>query len=276
MTGDGEAHKLESAIAHEVHAVKASHGRVYAMTGDGTARRLAALDLSSRRETVYELPPGACPNEIAATRDGAVAWRSGPRGLTEFDTRTGATRELNFPAGPAVGLDATSDDRAYVGVLEWESGLVRIDRETGRELDLDEPLPSTLWSLSVASDGRVASAHDREWRVTAADGRILHREVVDGQVCDLSFSVDGRTLAVMRPCPEERHLDLVECERYTVASTRVVSAGGDRFLSDAHDGRVLPRRALRRRGAPRSRSPHANLSDHRGQCAPQPPRGSSP
>lgn len=51
VTGDGKAHKLQSAIAHEVHAVKASHGRVYAMTGDGTARRLAALDLSTRSET---------------------------------------------------------------------------------------------------------------------------------------------------------------------------------------------------------------------------------
>lgn len=232
VTGDGEVHKLTSALALEVHAVKARDGRVYVMAGDGTARRLAALDLSSRSETVFELPPGMCPREIAATRDGAVAWRSAPLGLTEFDTRSVLSRDMRFPAHPSVGLDATRDDRAWVALLEWESALVRIDRETGRELDREADLPLTLWSLSVASDGRVASAHDREWRVTDADGTLLHREVIDSQVCDLSFSVDGRTLAVMRTCPEGCHLDLVECERFTTTSTRVVSAGRVRFLPD--------------------------------------------
>lgn len=233
VSGDGDVRAEASRFEGAPSALRARGSKAWVVAEHQGERHLSVWDLGAMTETRYRLPATVPIREVDVTRDGVVAWRDAPLGLREFNTRTGETRDLHFPGGPSVGLEIADDDRAWLAVLEWESGVVRVEREAGRERDVEPDATFTLWGLSVADDGRVASAHDGHWRVTAPDGTPLRYERVARQVTDVAFSMDGRRLAVLRTTDEGAvALDLFDTTDWSRRASKAVSASKVAFTPD--------------------------------------------
>ncbi len=220
VTGDGVVHALETGLKGDVSAVTTRGGTLYTVAGEGLQHTLAVRPLDTRAEALHPLPPGYAPRALAASDDGWVAWCALPTGLAVYHPATGQHRGLDFPTGENAGLHAHGDTwRAYHADL---CAIARCDRTTGHQLGVDTALPEGLWGLSVANDGRVASAHQGGWRLMGPDGALLHEGAVDGQVSDIALAADGSSVVLL--CPEDAGVRVtrVDTEGFVVRASRVV------------------------------------------------------
>ncbi|MFO0626459.1 MAG: hypothetical protein U0325_12670 [Polyangiales bacterium] len=232
---DGTVTSLPLAMDLPVTHLTARGGRAYALGADAPRRSLAVCDLTTRATRVLTLPDGF-PRAPLVAADGAVVWRD-TEGFVELDPETGATRTFAAPALADTTWDLGADDRTLVGYGATGSVVVRVDRATGAELRPTTRVPDTLWDVSVAPDGRVATAHTGEWRVTAPTGALLHREEVpeDGQVTCVAFSPDGERLAVYVSATEA--LSVYDTTRWTPLATGTLSV--DALCFDPAGQRLL-------------------------------------
>ncbi len=194
--GNGTVDERKLALEDNVTHLVARDGKAYLLGASGTQRSLAICDVATREERVLTLPDGY-PRTPLPTADGKVIW-SDNGGFFELDAATGETRTFPAPALSYTTWAVSADDRSLAGFWPDGSAVARVDRATGAEVRPAKSAPDTLWDVSVAPDGRVATAHTGEWRVTSKSGETVHREEVQGggQATCVAFSPDGSKLAV--------------------------------------------------------------------------------
>jgi outer membrane protein assembly factor BamB len=225
--GDGTVATHPLALDLPVTHLTARDGRAYVLGADAGQRRMAVCDVATREARVLTLPDGF-PREPLVAADGKVLWRDND-GFVELDPATGSTRTFPAPRLSETTWSVGGDDRTVVGYWSTGSAVVRVDRATGDELRPAARAPDTLWDVSVAPDGRVATAHTGEWRVTSPEGVLLHREEVPGggQVTCAAFSPDGARLAVYVSATEQ--LRVLDTARWATLATRELPVYALRF-----------------------------------------------
>jgi WD40 repeat protein len=225
-------------------------------TGTGQLRRI--------------LPSSGPPNPafgLAFSEDGRVLTAAlGPSrtsidlGIARWNVRTGAPLTSRLPKlfGPFSGTNAVAftPEGQRIAVASKDEILDIADLR-GRRAVRSEPLPMPLEVVAVSPDGRIAAAAGLDDDSTRRSGIVLvdldsGRAVgstwwVDGKVSALTFSRNGRTLAVGMSDGRVAFMDTarpgvgsVQVLVAHVAAVRALSLGpGDQLLSGGKDGTVI-------------------------------------